>query len=158
MIHIIYHIHQREYGDVLSLLCFLLSTGCNLKHLLSRPAPPVRSAPWPGGCATTPSTSTASLGGWRPDRSAPWTTGTGSSRSTDTKDQEGETAATDTSYFAREKLFKFQFTVLITTSPVYLALKADLNIWLKLNHFKSSSFFPEKSIQTSQYGRLEQEE
>ncbi len=32
-------------------------------HNLTRPAPPARSAPWPGGCVTTPSTSTASPGG-----------------------------------------------------------------------------------------------
>ena len=32
-------------------------------HNLTRPAPPARSALWPGGCVTTPSTSTASPGG-----------------------------------------------------------------------------------------------
>ena len=54
----------------------------------TRRVPPARSARWPGGCVTTPSTSTASPDGSRPGRSARSTTGTGSSRSTDTKKSE----------------------------------------------------------------------
>ena len=70
-------------GKTTALISCILST-VNI-IVASRRVPPARSARWPGGCVTTPSTSTASPAGSRPDRSAPSTTGTGSSRSTDTK-------------------------------------------------------------------------
>ena len=55
-----------------------------MQALSARPTRPplsARSARWPGGYATTPSTSTASHAGSRPGVCAPLTTGSGSSTS-----------------------------------------------------------------------------